>query len=69
MLKYAIEIFYSQEDKGYIAIAPELKGCSAFGETDEEALKEIKIAIDLWLKTAKSEGKIIPKPKGQLILS
>jgi predicted RNase H-like HicB family nuclease len=27
--KYAIEIFYSDEDKGYIALVPELPGCSA----------------------------------------
>ena len=52
MDKYRIEIVYSEEDDGYIAIMPELPGCSAFGETEEEALKEIKIAIDLWLETA-----------------
>jgi predicted RNase H-like HicB family nuclease len=51
--KYAVEIFYSEEDEGYIAVAPELPGCSAFGETEEEALREIKVAIDLWLETAK----------------
>ena len=50
--KYSIEIFYSEEDGGYIALAPELPGCSAFGETEEEALREIKVAIDLWLETA-----------------
>jgi len=60
--KYAIEIFYSGEDEGYIAIVPELAGCSAFGETEEEALKEVKVAIDLWLDTAEKEGRQIPKP-------
>jgi predicted RNase H-like HicB family nuclease len=60
--KYSIEIFYSQEDGGYIALAPELPGCSAFGESEEEALKEIKIAIDLWLQTAEKEGRQIPQP-------
>ena len=60
--KYAIEIFYSEEDKGYIAIVPELPGCSAFGETEEEALKEVKVAIDLWLEAAEKEGREIPKP-------
>ncbi|VVB97536.1 HicB_like antitoxin of bacterial toxin-antitoxin system [uncultured archaeon] len=52
MHKYAIEIFYSEEDKGHIVRVPELPECSAFGETEEEALKEIKIAINLWLETA-----------------
>jgi predicted RNase H-like HicB family nuclease len=60
--KYAIEIFYSDEDEGYIAVVPELPGCSAFGETDEEALKEPKIASQLWLETAVKEKREIPQP-------
>jgi predicted RNase H-like HicB family nuclease len=62
MYKYAIEILCSEEDKGYIFVASELPGCSSFGETVEEVLEEIKIAIDLWIETAKKEGKAIPKP-------
>jgi len=65
MHKYAIEIFYSKEDEGYIAVVPELPGCSAFGETEEEALNEIKIEMDLWLETAKKEGRKIPVPQGK----
>ncbi len=68
MHRYAIEIFYSEEDEGYIAVVPELPECSAFGETEEEALKEIKIAIDIWLETAKKEGREIPKPTGKELL-
>ena len=66
--KYAIEIFYSQEDEGYIAMVPELPGCSAFGETEEEALKEVKVAIDLWLEIAEKEVREIPKPFGKELL-
>ncbi len=61
--RYKIEIFYSEEDEGFIAVAPELPGCSAFGETPEDALREIKIAMELWLETARKEGREIPKPK------
>lgn len=43
---YAIAIIYSDEDEGFIAVVPELAGCSAFGETEEEALSEVKVAID-----------------------
>lgn len=68
MYKYAIEIFYSEEDMGYISLVSELPGCSAFGETVEEAVKEIKIAIDLWIDTAKKEGREIPKPTGKELL-
>ncbi len=63
--KYAIEIFFSGEDEGFIAVAPELAGCSAFGETEEEALGEVTVAIDLWLETARGEGREIPEPSGR----
>lgn len=68
MSKYAIEIFYSEEDEGYIAVVPELPGCSAFGETQEQALAEIKVAIDLWIETARKESRSIPKPRGKELL-
>ena len=69
MSKYAIEIFYSEEDEGYIAVVPELPGCSAFGETEEVALEEVKLAMDLWIKAASSEGREIPKPQGKDLLN
>lgn len=68
MHKYTLEIFYSDEDEGFIGLVPELPGCSAFGETEEMALCELKIAIDLWLETAKKVGRAIPKPEGKELL-
>jgi predicted RNase H-like HicB family nuclease len=58
----SIEIFYSEEDNGYIAVVPELLGCSAFGETEEEALEEVKIAMELWLETAKKKERLFHNP-------
>ncbi len=69
MTKYAIEIFFSDEDEGYIAVAPELPGCSAFGETEEEALAEIKVAMELWLEIAERDARPIPYPSGKPILA
>ena len=60
MAVYKVCIFYSAEDDGYIAVVPDLPGCSAFGETKEEALKEIRTALSLWLETAREIGKEIP---------
>jgi predicted RNase H-like HicB family nuclease len=57
---YHINIFYSAEDGGYIADIPDLESCSAFGKTPEEALAELNIARDEWLKTAQAAGKPIP---------
>ena len=63
MNDYPINIFYSEEDGGYIANIPDLKYCSAFGETEEEALREVLQAKAAWLEIAKAEGKVIPEPK------
>jgi predicted RNase H-like HicB family nuclease len=68
MHRYTIEIFFSEEDEGFIALAPELPGCSAFGETEEDALKEIKTAMELWLDVAKEDGRPIPPPAGRPVL-
>ncbi len=63
MKDYHINIFYSEEDEGYIADIPDLKYCSAFGETPEEALRQLLIAKAAWLEAARAEGKPIPLPR------
>ena len=63
MKDYHINIFYSEEDEGYVADIPDLKFCSAFGETPEEALRQVQIARTAWLEAARAEGKPIPPPK------
>lgn len=63
MKDYHINIFYSDPDNGYIADIPDLAGCSAFGQTPEEALKQVEIARTAWLETARAEGKPVPPPK------
>ena len=62
MKDYHINIFYSDEDEGYIADIPDLEACSAFGNTAEDALREVGVAREAWLETAKAEGKPIPVP-------
>ena len=63
MSDYHVNIFYSEEDKGYIADVPDLEGCSAFGATREEALREVEIAMQSWLKVAREAGDPIPTPR------
>ena len=63
MQDYFISIFYSEEDGGYIADIPDLRFCSAFGATPEEALREVQVAKVLWLETARNSDKAIPRPK------
>jgi predicted RNase H-like HicB family nuclease len=60
---YHINVFPSREDDGYIADIPDLKHCSAFGETPEEALREVLRAKDAWLAAARDARKPIPRPR------
>ena len=63
MRDYHINIFYSEEDGGYIADIPDLESCSVFGETPEQALAELERAKSAWLKAAREAGKLIPPPR------
>ena len=61
--RYEVDIFWSEEDGGYIANVPELPNLSAFAENYEEALREVRIAMDLYLSALREEGKEAPKPR------
>jgi predicted RNase H-like HicB family nuclease len=63
MKDYHINIFYSEEDEGYIADVPDLEACSAWGDTPEEALRQVQIAKAAWLEAAQAENKPIPPPR------
>ena len=63
MMDYHINIFYSEEDSGYIADIPDLDGCSAFGGSPEEALKQVQIAKAAWIEAALAEQQPVPPPK------
>lgn len=63
MKDYHVNVFYSEEDDGYIADIPDLKFCSAFGSTLEEAVREVESAKTAWLEAARAEGKPIPRPR------
>lgn len=62
-LKYEIDIFWSEEDEGYIADVPDLEYCSAWGETYEEALREVRVAMELHLEVLEQTDRPIPKPR------
>ncbi len=66
MTKYEIIIFWSEEDKAYIAEVPELAGCMADGPTAKDALHNVEVVIKEWIETALELGRPIPEPKGRL---
>lgn len=66
-LKYEIDIFWSEKDEGYIADVPDLKYCSAWGETYEEALREVRVAMELHLEVLEKTGRPIPEPRARQV--
>lgn len=68
-LKYEVIIYWSKDDKAFIAEVPELPGCMADGQTYQEALDNVGVIAQEWLETAKQKGRTIPKPKGRLVFA
>lgn len=62
MTDFHIILFYSDEDRGWIADIPDLAHCSAFGETESEALAQVLVAKEAWIQSAQEVGLPIPKP-------
>jgi predicted RNase H-like HicB family nuclease len=60
---YHINVFYSDDDGGYVADIRDLEACSAFGASPEEALAEVEKAKQAWLAAAREAGKAIPEPR------
>ena len=58
-----INVFYSDEDGGYIADIPDLEACSVFGATSEQAPAEVEIAREAWLAAARQAGRRVPEPQ------
>lgn len=67
MERYEIILYWSDEDAAFIAEIPELLGCMAHGDTQEDALANAKEAMQLWLATAREFGDPIPEPRGRLM--
>ena len=59
---YPTQIYWDGRDGGYVALAPDLPGCSAFGETQGEALEELEHAIGGWIAAALAAGEAVPEP-------
>jgi predicted RNase H-like HicB family nuclease len=67
MREYPSNVFWSDEDEGFVATAPDLPGCSAFGATQVQALAELHHAIDAWIEAATAAGNPVPQPSRPLV--
>jgi predicted RNase H-like HicB family nuclease len=63
MKDYHINVFYSEEDESYVADIPDLQYCTAFGDSPEEAVRQVTKAKKAWLSAAKKEKKEVPQPR------
>lgn len=67
MSRYEVIIYWSEEDKSFLAEVPELPGCMADGATYQEALANAEVIIQEWIETAWELQRPIPEPKGRLV--
>ena len=68
-MKHEVIIYWSAEDKAFIAEVPEPSGCAADGATKQAALKNVDVVVKEGIATAKSLGRPIPEPKGRLVFA
>ena len=69
MTRYEIIIYWSNEDKAYIAEVPELPVCKADCNTYRKALSNVEVIVDEWIETAKMLKRPVPEPKGRLLFA
>ena len=50
-MSYKVSIIIEKDEDGYYAFSPELEGCQSQGDSYEDALVNIKEAIELYLET------------------
>lgn len=67
-MRYEIIIYWSNEDRLFIAEVPELPGCMAHGDTYEASLANVKEAAQFWIDTAVELGRPVPEPKGRRLM-
>ena len=63
--RYPAHVLWSENDKGFIAVAPDLPGCSALAETQQKALDELQDAIHAWIEAARAARNPIPVPSAR----
>jgi predicted RNase H-like HicB family nuclease len=61
--RYHINVFWYPDDACWIADVPDLRPCSAHGDTPQQAVAEVCVAMDLWLETARAADLSVPEPR------
>ncbi|MGH7908139.1 MAG: toxin-antitoxin system HicB family antitoxin [Candidatus Binataceae bacterium] len=64
-LPYRMEVFFDPESAAWVVRYPELPGCTAHGDSPEDAIALGREAKTLWLETALEEHQAIPLPAAE----
>jgi predicted RNase H-like HicB family nuclease len=62
-MHYPIAIETGTAKQAFGVVVPDLPGCFSAGDTLEEAMRNAKEAIELWLEIAIDDGLAIPEPR------
>jgi antitoxin HicB len=57
-----IEPLTPEDGGGFLATVPDLPGCMSDGETPEEALANVRDAVEAWIEEARALGRAVPRP-------
>ena len=68
MHRFEIILYWSDEDRAFVAEVPELPGCMAHGDSQEAALGHVNEAVQLWVDMAGECGDPVPEPKGARLM-
>lgn len=68
-MRYEVIIYWSEDDRAFIAEVPELPGCAADGPTYRKTLANVEVVMREWMATAKELGRPIPPPKDRLVFA
>lgn len=60
-LEYTVVVDPDEEGAGYTVTVPALPGCISEGDTLEEALENVKDAIQLYLRMCRQQGEPVPR--------
>ena len=57
-----IEPLPDEDGGGFLATVPDLPGCMSDGQTPEEALANVRDAVEAWIDEARALGRSVPTP-------
>lgn len=68
MRRYTVVLEWDEEAGAYSVVVPMLPGCASLGKTVEEALDNVREAIDLYRATLEERGEPVPEERAGAVV-